>query len=243
MANIIGLTVARNVKAGVDVRELGVAAIENPLCFYGSDQLQSCHRKAMEALGLGNRALRRIATDAELRIDLAGAAQGHREGSCGWAFAGLRNRDGRHGKHRRHRRSAGARALSQRKRISGSMSMDASVRSSPSHRRMHTGSRASKSADSIALDPHKWLHAPFEAGCALIRDASAHRATFAVTPEYLGVGTPRPRIRRLAARIWSANHARIPGAQDLDGAKAARRREVRPSDRSEYRRRLTISAH
>ena len=40
-------------------------------------------------------------------------------------------------------------------------------------------------ADSIALDPHKWLHAPFEVGCALIRDATAHRAAFAVTPEYL----------------------------------------------------------
>jgi glutamate/tyrosine decarboxylase-like PLP-dependent enzyme len=30
-------------------------------------------------------------------------------------------------------------------------------------------------ADSVALDPHKWLHTPFEAGCALIRDAAAHR--------------------------------------------------------------------
>ena len=40
-------------------------------------------------------------------------------------------------------------------------------------------------AHSIALDPHKWLHAPFEAGCALVRDACAHRNTFAVTPEYL----------------------------------------------------------
>ena len=41
MANIVGLTVARNVKAGVDVRELGVAAIEKSLCFYGSDQIHS----------------------------------------------------------------------------------------------------------------------------------------------------------------------------------------------------------
>jgi aromatic-L-amino-acid/L-tryptophan decarboxylase len=40
-------------------------------------------------------------------------------------------------------------------------------------------------ANSVALDPHKWLHAPFEAGCALIRDASAHRSAFAVMPEYL----------------------------------------------------------
>ncbi|TGQ96180.1 pyridoxal-dependent decarboxylase, partial [Mesorhizobium sp. M4B.F.Ca.ET.200.01.1.1] len=38
--------------------------------FYGSDQIHSCHRKAMEALGLGNRALRRIATDTGLRIDI-----------------------------------------------------------------------------------------------------------------------------------------------------------------------------
>ena len=59
MANIIGLTVARNTKAGIDVREHGAAAIEKPLRFYGSDQIHSCHRKGMEALGLGNRALRR----------------------------------------------------------------------------------------------------------------------------------------------------------------------------------------
>ncbi|TIV10887.1 MAG: amino acid decarboxylase, partial [Mesorhizobium sp.] len=70
MANIIGLTVARNAKAGVDVRERGVAAMPKPLRYYASDQVHSCHRKAMEALGLGNRALRRIQTDAGLRIDI-----------------------------------------------------------------------------------------------------------------------------------------------------------------------------
>jgi glutamate/tyrosine decarboxylase-like PLP-dependent enzyme len=71
MGNLIALAVARNVKAGVDARELGVAAFPRPLAFYGSDQIHSCHRKAMEALGLGNRALPRIATDRSLRIDLA----------------------------------------------------------------------------------------------------------------------------------------------------------------------------
>ena len=71
MANIIGLTVARNAKAGIDVREHGVGAIAQPLRFYGSDQTHFCHRKAMEVLGLGNRALRRIPSDAEMRIDIA----------------------------------------------------------------------------------------------------------------------------------------------------------------------------
>jgi aromatic-L-amino-acid/L-tryptophan decarboxylase len=37
----------------------------------------------------------------------------------------------------------------------------------------------------VALDLHKWLHVPFEAGCVVVRDRAAHRATFALTPEYL----------------------------------------------------------
>ena len=52
-------------------------------------------------------------------------------------------------------------------------------------------------ADSITLDPHKWLHAPFEAGCVLLRDAVLHRATFAVSPEYLETAP-----RGLAAAEW-----------------------------------------
>src|SRR5580704_5785461 len=85
MANIIGLTVARNVKADVDVRERGVRAIEKPLRFYGSDQIHSCHRKAIETLGLGNQALRRIPCDSGFRIDLsalrAAIAEDRAEGS------------------------------------------------------------------------------------------------------------------------------------------------------------------
>jgi glutamate/tyrosine decarboxylase-like PLP-dependent enzyme len=40
-------------------------------------------------------------------------------------------------------------------------------------------------ADSVALDLHKWMHVPFEAGCVLVRHAEAHRRTFSLTPEYL----------------------------------------------------------
>ncbi len=39
-------------------------------------------------------------------------------------------------------------------------------------------------ADSVAVDPHKWLYAPLEAGCALVRDAEALRAAFAYHPPY-----------------------------------------------------------
>jgi glutamate/tyrosine decarboxylase-like PLP-dependent enzyme len=40
-------------------------------------------------------------------------------------------------------------------------------------------------ADSVALDLHKWMHIPFEAGCVMVRHAEAHRRTFSLTPEYL----------------------------------------------------------
>ena len=45
-------------------------------------------------------------------------------------------------------------------------------------------------ADSLALDPHKWLFQPFEIGCVLVRNASWLRETFAVRPEYLKDATP-----------------------------------------------------
>ena len=44
--------------------------------------------------------------------------------------------------------------------------------------------RALAVADSVAVDPHKWLYAPLEAGCALVRDRAAHRAAFAYHPPY-----------------------------------------------------------
>jgi aromatic-L-amino-acid/L-tryptophan decarboxylase len=40
-------------------------------------------------------------------------------------------------------------------------------------------------ADSLALDPHKWLFQPFEIGCVLVRDNRWLRETFSILPEYL----------------------------------------------------------
>jgi glutamate/tyrosine decarboxylase-like PLP-dependent enzyme len=184
MANIIGLTVARNVKAGVDVRERGVGAIPRPLRFYASDQVHSCHRKAMEALGLGNRALRRIPTDAGLRIDIdalkTAIAEDREAGfkpACVIGTAGTVNTGAVDDL------QALARAATEEDlwfHVDGCIG--ALIAIAPESRSLVAGI---EQADSIALDPHKWLHAPFEAGCALVRDASAHRNTFAVTPEYL----------------------------------------------------------
>ena len=40
-------------------------------------------------------------------------------------------------------------------------------------------------ADSLTLDPHKWLYVPFECGCLLARDPAALADAFSVHPEYL----------------------------------------------------------
>jgi len=40
-------------------------------------------------------------------------------------------------------------------------------------------------ADSVTLDPHKWLYQPMECGCVLIRDGVRLERTFAIHPDYL----------------------------------------------------------
>ncbi|HXK01501.1 MAG TPA: pyridoxal-dependent decarboxylase, partial [Verrucomicrobiae bacterium] len=42
-------------------------------------------------------------------------------------------------------------------------------------------------ADSIALDPHKWLYLPVGCGCVLYRDPAAARAAFSQNAEYTRV--------------------------------------------------------
>ncbi|MGV8853614.1 MAG: pyridoxal phosphate-dependent decarboxylase family protein [Devosia sp.] len=184
MANIIGLTVARNVKAGVDVREHGVAAMARPLRFYASDQVHSCHRKAVEALGLGNQALRRIPSDAALRIDIAALRSAIAEDraaglhpACIIGTAGTVNSGAIDD-------LAALAALAEAENLWFHVDgcIGALIAIAPVNRRLVAGIER---ADSVALDPHKWLHAPFEVGCALIRDPQAHHQTFAVTPEYL----------------------------------------------------------
>lgn len=45
--------------------------------------------------------------------------------------------------------------------------------------------RGIERADSVTLDPHKWLYQPYECGALLVRDDHALRASFEMTPDYL----------------------------------------------------------
>ena len=79
--------------------------------------------------------------------------------------------------------------------------------------------RGLSEADSVAVDPHKWLYAPLEAGCALVRDPRAPARGVRVSPALLPLRRAGDELRRLRA----AELARLPRAQGLAGAAARRR--------------------
>jgi glutamate/tyrosine decarboxylase-like PLP-dependent enzyme len=196
MANLVCLTVARNAMAGVDLRENGLAALERPLRFYASDQVHSCHRKAVETLGLGNKALRRIPADASFRIDIAALRAAIREDrenglqpACIIGTAGTVNTGSID-----DLESLAVLAAEEGLwfHVDGCIGALVAIAHENAWR-----VRGIERANSVALDPHKWLHAPFEVGCALLRDRTIHRETFAISPEYLKGTT-----RGLASGEW-----------------------------------------
>lgn len=191
VANLIGHAVARQAFAtarGIDVRRDGVAALVPRPRHYCSAQAHGCHQKAVEVLGLGNVSLRRIPTGPDLAMDAgalaAAIAEDRREG---WAPAMVVATAGTV--------NSGAidplpeiAALCRREglwfHVDGCIGVLVAL--APRHRHLVAGIEM---ADSLALDPHKWLHAPFELGCALVRDGAALLRTFSLTPEYLAAAT------------------------------------------------------
>ena len=184
MANVLGITVARNAKAGFDVREHGLHGSPAPLTVYASTEVHSCNQKAVELLGLGTHGLRKVPVKEDYTFDLAGLeraiaadrAQGRRP-ICVIASAGTVN--------------TGAvddldalADLCEREglwfHVDGAIGAVAVLADS-----VKPLLRGIERADSVALDLHKWLHVPFEAGCVLVRDAETHRRTFSLTVEYL----------------------------------------------------------
>jgi glutamate/tyrosine decarboxylase-like PLP-dependent enzyme len=184
MANFVGLTVARNTLAGFDVRAKGVAAGPQPMTFYGSIEMHSCLQKAVELLGLGNEALRRIPVNANYQIDLAALERTiETDRAAGFHPIGVIGNAGTVNTGAIDDLNSIA-DLCQREKlwfhVDGAFGALAAV--SPELRPLVKGMER---ADSIAFDLHKWMYMPFEVGCTLVRSEVAHRRAFSLTPEYL----------------------------------------------------------
>lgn len=184
MANLVGLTIARNSQPGFDIRKNGIQSIDKKLTVYGSTEVHSCNQKAVELLGLGSDSLRKISVNDDYTINLQQLEKTIQqdiesgfEPICIVASSGTVN--------------TGAiddlNAIADLcKKYAIWFHVDGAIGAigmlSETVRPLLAGIER---ADSIALDLHKWMHVPFEAGCVLVCDEKAHRDSFALIPEYL----------------------------------------------------------
>jgi glutamate/tyrosine decarboxylase-like PLP-dependent enzyme len=181
MANIVCLIAARTA-AAPDARTTGIGAGQ-PLVAYASAETHTWIQKAVDICGLGTGAIRWIGTDSNQRMDVAAlrraieddVAAGRRPfvvvGTAGSVSTGAIDPLGE---------IAGVcRDHGVWFHVDGAYGgFAAALPDSP------PDLRALADADSVAVDPHKWLYAPLEAGCALLRDPHALRAAFAYKPSY-----------------------------------------------------------
>lgn len=184
-ANLLGLAMAREDK--MPSNENGISAAQARV--YASEQVHMSLPKSMALLGLGRQNLRLIATDAEFRLipsKLENAIQ--QDAASGKipiaviASAGTVN--------------TGAidplgeiAPIATRHKlwlhVDGAYGALAAIAVPDKFRALNL-------ADSISLDPHKWLYQSVDCGCLLYRDRTKAQAAFAHTGDYAKVLTDDP---------------------------------------------------
>jgi aromatic-L-amino-acid decarboxylase len=183
MANMVAFLAARRHKAPWDVRKEGLRAGTAQLTAYASRETHTWIQKAADLFGLGLNAIRWIDTDDQLRMDVAKlerAIVADREaghvpfiviGTGGSVSTGAIDPLG------------DIAAVCKRHdiwfHVDGAYGAPAAVLPEAS-----PDLKALALADSVAVDPHKWLYAPLEAGCTLVRDASHLADAYSFHPAY-----------------------------------------------------------
>jgi aromatic-L-amino-acid/L-tryptophan decarboxylase len=184
MANMVGFWAARASKAGWDLRADGLDANgATDLVAYCSAETHTWIQKAADLSGLGTNAVRWIALDAERRMDMAALerqiAVDRAAGLQPFLVVGTAGSVSTGAVDRLHDIAALCRREDLWFHVDGAYGAPAVVAASTPH-----DLDAMSGADSVAVDPHKWLYAPLEAGCAIVRDPAKLRGAFSYTPAY-----------------------------------------------------------
>jgi glutamate/tyrosine decarboxylase-like PLP-dependent enzyme len=181
MANMVCLIAAIRAQAGWDVRAEGVST--RRLAIYASSEVHTWLHKAVDICGLGIESARSIPIDSSLAMDVTALRkQIAADRAAGWQPAVVIGTAGSV--------STGAidplpelaslcAAESLWFHVDGAYGAPAAVLDDAP-----PALRGIASADSVAVDPHKWLYAPIEAGCALVRNPEALRSAFSFHPPY-----------------------------------------------------------
>jgi aromatic-L-amino-acid decarboxylase len=189
-ANFAGLAVALRASTDADLNRHGVGALPGKPRIYASAMVHMSIGKAASMLGIGKDAIVELPVDAAFRMDVGALAARIRDDRaaghhpvCVVATAG----------------DASAGAIDPLDAIAEVcaaeklwMHVDGSY-GALAARSPHAGDAmaALNRADSMSLDPHKWLFAPLDAGCLLVRDQTALRRAFSTGADYIDVVADR----------------------------------------------------
>ena len=187
MANFVCFLAARTARAEWDVRTAGIGGSHPRMIIYASAETHTWIQKAADLFGFGTDAIRWISTDAQQRmntLDLRRQIEndrtaGHRPflvvGTAGSVSTGAVDP------------LPEIAVICQKERlwfhVDGAYgALAAAVPDAPADL------RGLSEADSVAVDPHKWLYAPLEAGCALVKRPEDLRNAFSYHPPYYRFG-------------------------------------------------------
>jgi aromatic-L-amino-acid decarboxylase len=177
-ANLMGLTMAREAKTPANERGLRNAAAG---AIYASEQVHMAVPKAVAMLGIGRENLRIVACDASYRMIPSHLEQAiRRDQAAGTvpiavvASAGTVN-TGAIDPLREIAEIAHAHGAWMH--VDGAYGALAAIAVPEKFDGLAL-------ADSLSLDPHKWLYQPLDCGCLLYRDVAMARTTFAYTGDY-----------------------------------------------------------
>lgn len=189
MANMVGFFAARAAAADWDVRIRGVADEgARRLVVYASAETHTWLQKATDLSGIGTGSIRWIGTDADLRMntgELRAAMRRDREaGHRAMMVVGTAGSVSTGAVDPLEEISAICREAGAWFHVDGAYGALAAA--APDE--VPADLRALHLADSVAVDPHKWLYAPLEAGCVLVRDVERLRNAFSYHPPYYHFG-------------------------------------------------------